>query len=87
MKPVCFMVMPFRTKPVTNAKPGAPKELDCDRLWDAAIRPALEDLNYLPVRADTDSGSVIVKDMLNLPGPTAVNAYRKWLSDWRCHSP
>ena len=65
MKPVCFMVMPFRTKPVTNAKEGAPKELDCDRLWDAAFRPALEDLHFLPVRADLEPGSVIVKDMFN----------------------
>jgi|GEM_PF-5594795 len=35
MRPVCFMVMPFRKKPVTSAREGAPKELNCDRLWDA----------------------------------------------------
>ncbi|HEX9619275.1 MAG TPA: TRAFs-binding domain-containing protein [Polyangiaceae bacterium] len=65
MKPVCFVVMPFRTKAVTQAKEGAPKELNCDRLWDVAFRPALEALGYLPVRADLEPGSVIVKDMLN----------------------
>ena len=65
MKPVCFMVMPFRRKPVTNGKDDAPKELDYGRLWDAAFRPALEDLGFLPVRADLEPGSVIVKDMLN----------------------
>jgi len=65
MRPVCFMVMPFRKKPVTNAREGAPKELNCDRLWDAVFRPLLEDLGYLPVRADIESTSVIVKDMLN----------------------
>lgn len=65
VRPVCFMVMPFRRRPVTDAREGAPKELDCDRLWDAAFRPALADLGYLPVRADAETGSVIVKDMLN----------------------
>lgn len=65
MRPVGFMVMPFRTKKVTGAREGAPKEVDCDRLWDAAFRPALDDLGYLPVRADVEAGSVIVKDMLN----------------------
>jgi hypothetical protein len=65
MRPVCFMVMPFRRKPVTGARPDAPRELDCDRLWDAAFLPALDELGYLPVRANVDTGSVIVKDMLN----------------------
>lgn len=65
MKPVCFMVMPFRRKPVTQAESGAPREVDFDRLWDAAFRPTLEQLGYLPVRADLESGSVIVKEMLN----------------------
>ena len=63
-KPVCFMVMPFRTRKVEGAIPGAPAELNCDALWDRAFRPAIEDLGYLPIRADADSGSVIVKDML-----------------------
>jgi hypothetical protein len=59
------MVMPFRRKRVTQARPEAPTEVDCDRLWDAALRPALDELGYLPVRADVETGSVIVKDMLN----------------------
>ncbi len=65
MKPVCFMVMPFRRKAVTQAESGAPREVNFDRLWDAAFRPVLEQLGYLPVRADLESGSVIVKEMLN----------------------
>ncbi|MFN0244038.1 MAG: TRAFs-binding domain-containing protein [Planctomycetota bacterium] len=65
MKPVCFMVMPFRRKAVTNAKDGAPKEVDFDRLWDAALMPAIQRLGYAPIRADAEAGSVIVKDMLN----------------------
>jgi hypothetical protein len=63
-RPVAFMVMPFRTKPVPNAPDGAPKEVNFDVLWDEAYRPALEALGYLPVRADSDVGSVIIKDML-----------------------
>ncbi len=65
MKKICFMVMPFRTKPVSGAREGAPVEVNFDRLWDLAYRPALDELGYLPVRADSDTGSVILKDMLN----------------------
>jgi len=64
-KPVCFMVMPFRRRKVEGTVgAGAPGELDCDALWDRVFRPVIEDLGYLPIRADADSGSVIVKDML-----------------------
>ena len=64
-KPVCFMVMPFRRRKVEGAVgEGAPGELDCDALWDRVFRPVIEALGYLPIRADADSGSVIVKDML-----------------------
>ena len=59
------MVMPFRRRKVEGSVgEGAPPELDCDALWDRAFRPAIEALGYLPVRADAESGSVIVKDML-----------------------
>lgn len=64
MRPVCFMVMPFRRRKVEGAAAGAPTELDCDALWDRAIRPAIETLGYLPIRADADTGALIVKDML-----------------------
>lgn len=64
-RPVCFMVMPFRRRPVEGATgPGAPGELDCDALWDRVFRPVIADLGYLPVRADAETGAVIVKDML-----------------------
>src|SRR5215471_20450290 len=64
-KPVCFMVMPFRRRKVEGSTAaGAPGELDCDGLWDRVYRPVIEDLGYLPIRADADTGSVIVKDML-----------------------
>ena len=53
-RPVAFMVMPFRKRPVPS--PGA--------LWFEALQPALEQLGYLAVRADCELGSVISKDML-----------------------
>lgn len=65
MKPICFMVMPFRRKTVIDAKPGAPRELDCDRLWDLVFRPLIEGLGYLPVRADLECGAVVIKQMLD----------------------
>lgn len=65
LRPVCFMVMPFRKKKVSSpAIEGAPAELNCDALWDSAYRPAIENAGYTPIRADLDTGSVIVKDML-----------------------
>ncbi len=64
-RPVCFMVMPFRKKKVVGPTgEGAPSELDCDALWDKAYRPAIDEAGYTPIRADFDTGSVIVKDML-----------------------
>ena len=64
-RPVCFMVMPFRLRKVEGTvAAGAPGELDCDALWDRVYRPVIESLGYLPIRADADTGSVIVKDML-----------------------
>jgi hypothetical protein len=64
-RPVCFMVMPFRRRKIeSSVAAGAPGELDCDALWDRVYRPVIEDLGYVPIRADADTGSVIVKDML-----------------------
>ena len=64
LRPIAFMVMPFRKRAVANAPEGAPKEVDFDALWDRAFRPTLEQLGYLAVRADMEVGSVIIKDML-----------------------
>ena len=59
------MVMPFRNRKVEKViGQNAPDELNCDALWDKALRPALEDLNYIPIRADAESGSLILRDML-----------------------
>jgi hypothetical protein len=64
LRPICFMVMPFNRRKVEGPTgEGAPGELDCNALWDKAFRPAIAALGYIPVRADADPGSVIVKDM------------------------
>ena len=61
---VCFMVMPFGTKD-TGAEPGkGPAKIDFNALWDKALRPAIEDLGFLPVRADRDAGSLIIQAMI-----------------------
>jgi len=65
LKPICFMVMPFQTKCVT-ARTGseAPGKVDFDALWDRALAPAIEELGYIPRRADQDPGGLIIRDML-----------------------
>jgi hypothetical protein len=56
--------MPFGIKSTRLLSGKGPTEVDFDALWNRAILPALERLDYLPVRADNQTGSVIVKDML-----------------------
>jgi hypothetical protein len=64
-RPICFMVMPYGTKK-TDAAPGTPPlgEINFDLLWDRALRPAIEQLGYEPVRADQDIGALIIHEML-----------------------
>ncbi len=64
LRPVCFMVMPFNRKKVDHARAGSPGEVDFDLLWHRAFYPAIEKLGYTPVRADADTGSLIIKDMI-----------------------
>jgi hypothetical protein len=65
VRPVCYMVMPFRRKKVEEPRPtGAPAEIDFDALWERVYWPAIEALGYLPMRADFDPSSAIVKAML-----------------------
>lgn len=64
-KPICFMVMPYGTKPAQKApgNPG-PDKVNFDRLWNAAFFPALRDLGYDAVRADQDLGAGIIQEMI-----------------------
>ena len=62
--PVCFMIMPYGRKP-TQAEPGrGPAEIDFNALWDRGYVPVIKELGYEPVRADQDTGSLIVGQML-----------------------
>jgi hypothetical protein len=64
LRPVCFMVMPFGTKPVLPRPEGAPEKIDFDALWNKALAPLIDELGYEPVRADQDTGAAIILEML-----------------------
>jgi hypothetical protein len=58
------MIMPYGRK-ATQADPGrAPAEIDFNALWDRGYVPTLKALGYDPVRADQDTGGLIVSQML-----------------------
>jgi tetratricopeptide (TPR) repeat protein len=59
------MIMPYSTKP-TGASPdsGAPDKVNFDRLWEAALRPAIEKAGYEPVRANEDISALIITEMM-----------------------
>lgn len=64
IKPLCFMVMPYGRK-ATQADPGkGPAEIDFNALWDRAYVPVITALGYEPVRADQDTGAMIITQML-----------------------
>ena len=63
-RPICFMIMPFSTKPTGATLPGAPDKVNFDRLWEAALRPAIVQAGYDPVRASEDMGALIIIEML-----------------------
>ena len=64
MPAFCFMVMPFGRK-MTGAAGGAgPAEIDFNALWDKAFFPMLAALGYQPIRADQETGALIVNQML-----------------------
>lgn len=61
---IAFVAMPFGKRSSGLEKHGIPSMVDFDAIWDKAVAPALEELGYAAIRADEQSGSVIVKDML-----------------------
>ena len=64
-RPICFMVMPYNTKSSgTPAPAGAPDKINFDRLWEAALRPAIDAAGYEPVRANEDIGALIINEMI-----------------------
>jgi hypothetical protein len=62
--PVCFMVMPFGSKATGMEAAKGPAQVDFNALWEKALRPMIEDLGYLPVRADQDLGALIIQEMI-----------------------
>ena len=65
MPPICFMVMPYSTKATgAPAGSGAPDKINFDRLWEAALRPAIQNAGYEAVRANEDIGALIINEMI-----------------------
>jgi tetratricopeptide (TPR) repeat protein len=59
------MVMPYGTKSTgAAAGAGAPDKINFDRLWEAALRPAIQKAGYEPVRANEDIGALIITEMI-----------------------
>jgi len=61
---ICFMVMPFGKKRTKLNPNEGPAEIDFDSLWEHAYKPLLEEAGYEAVRADAQSGSLIIQDMI-----------------------
>ena len=60
MNPLCFVLMPFSDKP----DPTGGKNIDFDRIYNEAIRPAIEDAAMEPIRADEEkTGGIIHQPM------------------------
>jgi hypothetical protein len=62
--PVCFMIMPYGRKATQAAAGHGPAEVDFNALWDRGYVPAIKGLGYEPVRADQDTGGLIISQML-----------------------
>jgi MAP3K TRAFs-binding domain len=62
---LCFMIMPYGRK-ATQVEPSsnAPGEIDFNALWDKAFAPTIQSLGYDPVRADQDTGALIITQMV-----------------------
>jgi hypothetical protein len=59
-QPLCFVLMPFGRK----RDPGGGPDIDFDRIYDTAIKPAIVEMKLDPVRADEEvTAGVIHKTM------------------------
>ena len=59
------MIMPYGRRP-TQVEPSsnAPGEIDFNALWDRAFAPTIQSLGYDAVRADQDTGALIINQMI-----------------------
>lgn len=58
---ICVMIMPYSTKPTgVTAGSGGPEKVNFDRLWEVALRPAIDNAAYEPVYSN-----LIIKEMIN----------------------
>jgi tetratricopeptide (TPR) repeat protein len=65
LRPICFMIMPYSIKSTgAPAGIGAPDKVNFDRLWDAALRPAIDSAGYEPIRANEDISALIIQEMI-----------------------
>jgi hypothetical protein len=58
------MIMPYGRKPTQADPKRGPAEIDFNALWDRGYVPTIKSLGYEPVRADQDTGGLIVSQML-----------------------
>jgi hypothetical protein len=63
-RPVCFMIMPYGRKPTQVEAGHGPAEIDFNALWDRGYVPVIQALGYQPVRADQDTGALVITQML-----------------------
>jgi hypothetical protein len=64
MAKMCFMIMPYGRKPTQAEADSGPAEIDFNALWDHGYVPVIKELGYEPVRADQDTGALIISQML-----------------------
>lgn len=59
-QPLCFVLMPFGSKPDPTGRPN----IDFNRVYNDAIKPAVEDAGMIPIRADEEkTGGIIHRPM------------------------
>jgi hypothetical protein len=63
-RPVCLTIMPSGRKPTHVVTGLGPAEVDFNALWDRGYVPVIQALGYQPVRADQDTGALIITQML-----------------------
>jgi hypothetical protein len=63
-RPLCFVIMPYGRKATQVDAGHGPGEIDFNALWDRAYVPVIEQLGFDAVRADQDTGAMIITQML-----------------------